>query len=187
MNIIFTKFDFYHHVKFISPSAQDIWIVKIDAIFIEYLFFWAGTQKIIFNFYTWTSFQLMHYYINLLCANCKCRPGLHSSFPMFEQFYNIKKYKALYNSTRGFTIPLFKNNFVLKQNILWPFNHLFKWNSTRMCISCTRKTKWRHTVYRIFLRKMIDHQGHCSVNRYYNCDTPEIIGVFQETPPECPL
>lgn len=34
---------------------------------------------------------------------------------------------------------------------------------------------------------MIDHQGHCSVNRYYNSDTPEIIGVFQETPPECPL
>lgn len=85
--------------------------VKIDVIFIEYLFFWAGTQKSYLHFYTWISFQLMHYYVPTSNAG--------QGFPMLAQLYDTRKcnmqliywkYKAIhvYKPTRSFTIPFLK-------------------------------------------------------------------------------
>lgn len=89
--------------------------VKIDVIFIEYLFFWAGTQKSYLHFYTWISFQLMHYCISYYVPTSNAGQG----FPMFAQLYDTRKcnmqliywkYKAIHvhNPTRSFTIPFLK-------------------------------------------------------------------------------
>lgn len=89
--------------------------VKIDVIFIEYLFFWAGTQKSYLHFYTWISFQLMHYCRSYYVPTSNAGQG----FPMFAQLYDTRKcnmqliqwkYKAIhvYNPTRSFTFPFLK-------------------------------------------------------------------------------